>query len=37
MLRRETATMFGLFPPLEAHDAKLLMVSFEIVRIHQRQ
>lgn len=28
--------MFGLFPPKEAMDSKLIMLSFELCRLHQR-
>ena len=37
MIKREINELFGLFPPKDSLDAKYIMVSFELCRIHQRQ
>ena len=34
MLKKETNEMFGVFPPKDNNDAKIIMTTFEIVRIH---
>lgn len=37
LLRKESQELFGLFPPKKANDSKLIMIMFEICRLHQRQ
>ena len=37
ILESESHELFGMFPPREAFDSKIIMASFEIVRVHQRQ
>jgi hypothetical protein len=34
LIKREINELFGLFPPKESTDAKYIMVSFELCRIH---
>ncbi len=34
VIRRESHEMFGIFPPRDAIDSKIIMTSFEIIRIH---
>jgi hypothetical protein len=34
VIKRETHEMFGIFPPRDAIDSKIILTSFEIVRIH---
>lgn len=37
LLKKEKEELFGLFPPKEQYDSKLIMVNFELCRIHGRQ
>ncbi len=37
MIKKEMQELFGLFPPKSDIDAKVIMTTFEITRIHQRQ
>ena len=37
MLTKETDELFGLFPSRDNIDAKIIMLSLEITRVHQRQ
>ena len=37
IIKRESHELFGLFPPKEDIEAKIIMTTFEITRIHQRQ
>ena len=36
-LKKELNDVFGLFPPQNNFEAKYIMISFELSRIHQRQ
>ena len=37
LLIKETDELFGLFPSRDNIDAKIIMLSLEITRVHQRQ
>jgi hypothetical protein len=36
LIIKEKGELFGLFPPKDKHDAKIIILLFEITRIHQR-
>jgi hypothetical protein len=36
LIRKESNELYGLFPPKKALDQRLIMIMFEISRIHQR-
>ena len=37
VLKKEKDELLGLFPPREQYDSKIIMVSFELARVHSRQ